>query len=84
MERETPDRRVENESTKGSLGTSVEVLSCDSEVMGLSPGSSLLQKCKVVPHPHISRLTGTLVEFCGELAEVRVFGDGALTCLFYM
>ncbi|KAK8952733.1 Peptidyl-prolyl cis-trans isomerase FKBP62 [Platanthera guangdongensis] len=32
---------------KGSLDASVEVLSCELEVTGLSPESNLLQKCKV-------------------------------------
>ena len=34
-------------SVKGSLGATVKMLLCDREVTGSSPGSSLLQKCKV-------------------------------------
>ncbi|XBI91354.1 hypothetical protein VPH35_028692 [Triticum aestivum] len=32
--------------TKGSLGAVVKLLPCDHEVMGSSPGNSLLQKCR--------------------------------------
>jgi hypothetical protein len=31
--------------TKGGLGAAVKLLPCDHEVMGSSPGNSLLQKC---------------------------------------
>ena len=31
---------------KGSLGTVVKLLPCDLEITGLSPGTSLLQKCR--------------------------------------
>ena len=31
---------------KGSLGAAVKLLPCDHEVMGSSPGNSLLQKCR--------------------------------------
>ena len=31
---------------KGSLGAMVKLLPCDHEVMGSSPGNSLLQKCR--------------------------------------
>lgn len=31
---------------KGSLGAAVELLPCDHEVTGSSPGNSLLQKCR--------------------------------------
>ena len=32
--------------SKGSLGAVVKLLPCDHEVMGSSPGNSLLQKCR--------------------------------------
>ena len=33
-------------ASKGSLGAVVKLLPCDHEVMGSSPGNSLLQKCR--------------------------------------
>jgi hypothetical protein len=67
---------IDELALKGSPGTAVKLMPCDHEVMGSSPGNSLLQKCR-------ERLHTQDPKWSDPSLDLRKWELRALDCPFY-